>query len=414
MIKKCKINRHCLIDLYEEKKLILIRQQVNNLYFKYGLSKSSIMEKEGVSKPFVIRWTQSPDQDFDQDDRGWSKGKARLFSPDMVQQVLSIHSSLVADPHNFFTGATAVLQEWRVRYPEQASPSLRSVGRILKGHGLTKPQKPRSKGAAAYLCYPEHTIYNEHNGRVLEADFIGKKYIHGRSAPINFIGFSFKKEPRLRYFERIDSQSALCFIKHTDQFFEAFETPQYIKVDNALAMIGSASGKRNISSSMLFLLNRHVVPIFAVPRKPFSQASIEGNNSVFARFFWNQREFSTLRNIDEELYWFNQSSLKYTGYKKSEESGGITSGIFVPEVMFIRQVKETGGAGTIDVLNESIQLESDYINYFVLARWSLQEEKIRVFLEKENRSELIAEFQFKLSLNSLKKIKQKGKLSFDL
>ena len=37
---------------------------------------------------------------------------------------------------------------------------------------------------------------------------------------------------------------------------------------------------------MHFLLQHQVVPIYSVPRKPFSQASIEGNNSVFARKFW--------------------------------------------------------------------------------------------------------------------------------
>ena len=58
-----------------------------------------------------------------------------------------------------------------------------------------------------------------------------------------------------------------------------------IKLDNGLTFIGSASGKRNISRSMSFLLKNNVIPVFAVPRKPFTQASIEGNNSVLSE--WN-------------------------------------------------------------------------------------------------------------------------------
>ena len=399
---------------HEEKKSLELRKKVNELYFTYGHTKSFIMEKEGVSKPFVIRWTKSPDQDFSDDNRGWPKGKPRLFSQDTVKRIQKIHIQLKDDPRNFYTGATAVLQGWRRNYPEIPSPSLRTVGRIMKDLGLTQVRKGRNKGAAAYLCYPEHTIYSGLGGRVLEADFIGRKYIYGRTSPINFIGYSFKKEPRLRYYKRIESQTSKCFIEQTDLFFSMFEKPGYIKIDNALAMIGSASGKRNISSSMLFLLNQHVIPIFAVPRKPFSQASIEGNNSVFARLFWNRHEFLTLEEVDEKLEWFNESSLKYTNYiapENSTEQPGID---FRPEVMFIRQVREKNGSGYIDVLNDFLPIDQEYINYFVLARWSLKEQILRIYFERNNQSTLIHEFPFLINRNSLKKIKSKGKLSFDL
>lgn len=399
---------------HEEKKSLELRKKVNELYFTYGHTKSSIMEKERVSKPFVIRWTQSPDQDFLQDKRGWMKGKPRCFSEDTADRVQEIYRQLKIDPHNFYMGATAVLQGWRRSYPEAPAPSLRTIGRIMKDLGLTQARKGRNKGAAAYLCYPEWTVYSGLGGRVLEADFIGKKYISGRTAPVNFIGFSFKKDPRLRYYKRIDSQTSECFIEQAGLFFSKFERPDYIKLDNALTMIGSASGKRNISSAMLFLLNQYVVPIFAVPRKPFSQASIEGNNSVFARLFWNKTEFSSVEQIDEQLEWFNESSLKYTNYIEPVNNINKPKLNFQPEVIFIRQVSEKNGVGGIDILNERLTINQAYINYFVLARWSLKEQILRVYFEKEKRSILIEEFPFLISGNSLKKIHAKGKLSFDL
>jgi hypothetical protein len=405
----------CIFDInHEEKKSLELRKKVNELYFAYGHTKSFIMEKERVSKPFVIRWTRSPDQDFTDDIRGWPKGKPRYFSEDTAERIKKIYWQFKNDPHNFYIGATAVLQGWRRSYPEAPAPSLRTVGRVLKDLGLTHIRKGRNKGAAAYLCYPEYTIYSGLGGRVLEADFIGKKYISGRTAPVNFIGFSFKKEPRLRYYQCIESQTAECFIKQTDLFFSKFERPDYIKLDNALAMIGSASGKRNISSAMLFLLNHHVVPIFAVPRQPFSQASIEGNNSVFARLFWNRYEFSGLEEIDEQLKWFNESSLKYTNYCTPEKVNNNHKSNFKPEVIFIRQVREKNGTGFIEVLNDQLPIDLEYINYFVLARWSLTEQRLRVFFERDNQSILVHEFPFLISGNSLKKIHSKGKLSFDL
>jgi hypothetical protein len=405
----------CIFGInHEEKKSFELRKKVNELYFTYGHTKSFIMEKERVSKPFVIRWTKSPDQDFSDDSRGWPKDKPRLYSEGTVDCIQKIYFQLKNDPRNFYTGATAVLQGWRRDYPEVPAPSLRTVGRIMKDLGLTQVRKGRNKGAAAYLCYPEYTIYSGLGGRVLEADFIGRKHIYGRTSPVNFIGYSFKKEPRLRYYRRIESQTAKYFIEQTRLFFSKFEKPDYIKIDNALAMIGSASGKRNISSAMLFLLNQHVVPIFTVPRKPFSQASIEGNNSVFARLFWNRHEFRTLEEVDEKLEWFNESSIKYTNYIRPENNNNKPETGFQPEVMFIRQVREKNGSGIIDVLNDILPIDQEYINYFVLARWSLNEQILRVYFERENRSILIREFPFLINRNSLKKIQLKGKLSFDI
>ncbi len=93
-----------------------------------------------------------------------------------------------------------------------------------------------------------------------------------------------------------------------------------MKVDNELAIIGSVSRKRNISKAMSFLLRNQVVPIFTVPRRPFSQASIKGNNSIFARKFWNRIDFKSVEEVDEKLEWFNLASQRYTGYqpRKSE------------------------------------------------------------------------------------------------
>ena len=57
-----------------KKKIIELRKKVNKLYFQYDLKKAQIIEKERVSKPFVTKWTKSPDQDVSIDKRGWIKG----------------------------------------------------------------------------------------------------------------------------------------------------------------------------------------------------------------------------------------------------------------------------------------------------------------------------------------------------
>lgn len=359
-----------------------------------------------------MKWTKSPNQDFSKDHRGWHKGKRRKWNKLTEQGIDKIHKQLDDDPFQFYTGATAIDQEWRKKYPNVSPPPLRTIGRIMSDLGLSaKRKKGRNKGASKYLCYPEYTIYTLLGGRILEADFIGKKYITGRTEPLNFIAFSFKKESRLRYFKRVVSQTASNFIRESEHFFKRFEKPDFMKVDNCLATIGSASGKRNISRTMEFLLKNQVIPIFAVPRKPFSQASIEGNNSVFARKFWNQIDFKSISEVDEKLEWFNKSSERYLRYQKPIKKLKKKKG-FAPKVYFIRQVKEDQeqtGKAFIDILNDKVLLPKFYINYFVLAEWNLKEEKLYIYFEKEQKQKLIKKISFKINSRS----KVDGLLSYD-
>lgn len=351
-----------------------------------------------------MNWTQSSNQDFTQDNRGWQKGRRRKWTKTDEKRIKIIYKELDNDPFQFYTGATAIDQKWREKYPS-GPPPLRTIGRVLADLGLSsKRRKDRHKGAARYLCYPEYTIYTSLGGRVLEIDFIGKKYLTDRTEPLNFISFSFKKEHRLRYFKRIQGQTAENFIEQTEMFFNKFEKPDFVKVDNCLAAIGSGSGKRNLSQAMRFLLKNQAIPIFSVPRKPFSQASIEGNNSVFARKFWNRIQFKSLLEVDEKLEWFNKSSEHYLQYQRPKKKLKKEKK-FIPKIYFIRQVKEYKQETQkpfIDILNEKIFLPKSYINYFVLAEWNLEKEELYIYFEKELKQKLIKKLSFQINQRSKK------------
>ncbi len=399
----------------EQKKSLQLRRIINDLYFEKHISKKMIARSLKVSKGYVARWTRSPEQDCSSDGRGWPGGRARTWGDETWQRVEELHKILESDPRQFYTGATAIAQQWRRHYPTNPVPSLRTIGRIQAALGLSnKRQKGRSKGAARYLCYPEHTIYHHFQGRLLEADFIGRKFIDGSGDPLHFVGFSFKKEPRIRYFRRVESETSSAFINECEEFFSRFEKPDYLKVDNCAATIGSASGKRTISRVVRFLLCNQVIPIFAVPRKPFSQASIEGNNSVFARKFWTRRTFTSLQDVDMQLDWFNKSSESYTGYAQpTKTKRAPKKDYFVPRVYFIRQVVDQNGKGCIDVLNEKITLPTTYINYFVLAEWNLPKQQLVVYFEKDLTPTPIKRVNFLVNPNSKFAFDQGGSFLFD-
>ena len=396
----------------EEKKSLQLRALVHRLYFKEQVSKKMIVRQLQVSKGFVRRWTSAPEQDLTADERGWPKGQGRHWDKTTAERIKEIHQFQQDDPQQFFCGATAITQEWRRRYPQAAVPPLRTIGRILAELGLSgKRRTTKAKGAARYLCYPEHTIYHQLPGRVLEADFIGKKYLGG-GEPLNFIGFSFKTEPKLRHFQYVPAQTAEVIISQAQRFFERYEKPDYFKVDNCGATIGSGSGQRTLSRFICFLLSQQIIPIFSVPRKPFSQASIEGNNSVFSRKFWHQREFTSRPDVIKQLEWFNEASELYTEYSRPLPARASQTS-FVPQVYFIRQVADEAGAhsGFINVLNEKISLPAAYISYFVLARWDLSKERLEIYFEKELKAKRIKLVKFTINKNATY---NKGSFSFGI
>lgn len=393
-----------------EKKLIRLREQVNKLFFNHHLSKSMIAKKKRVSRPFVIAWTKSLHQDFSKDNRGWPKGKRRRWTKQDEERIKAIHNALKENYLEFYAGATAIEQEWRNRYPNTPPLPLRTIGQILSDLGLSsKRAKDRHKGAAKYLCYPEYTIFELIAKRVLELDFIGRKFITNKTEPLNFIAFSFKKKPKLRHFKRILGETGDEIIKYLNLFFKEFEKPDVVKMDNGFAMAGSSSHPRVISKVPLWLLSQGIIPIFAVPRRPFSQASIEGNNSVFSRKFWNRIEFQSVKEVEERLEWFNRASQRYCGYQRPISNQSFEEN-FIPKIYFTRQVKENKETkesnAFIDVSNEKVSLPQPYINYFVLAEWNLKRERLFIWFEREQKPEMIKELSFKINPRSKEKLQK--------
>ena len=266
---------------HEKKDALDNRRLVHRLHFVKGWSRHRIAEVTGLRRAFVTQWTRSADQDLEADARGWSKGLRRRYDQSLEERVAAIHQELRDADDQFFDGASAVQQLYRERHSDEPVPALRTIGRVMSSLGLSRTNKRgRSKGAAAYLCYPEHTIYTQLGERLLEVDFLSR-YLTGQSQPLHFLGMSFKKAPKLRCYRRIDAQTSARLIEGTQWFFEEFERPGLLKVDNCLASVGSSSGKRTVSRFVKFLWNEQVNPIFAVPRKPFSRIACAENLALF-------------------------------------------------------------------------------------------------------------------------------------
>lgn len=344
-----------------------------------------------------MAWTKSPDQDLSSDTRGWKKHHLRQYSLRDEQRVLKIHHQLDRDASEYFSGASAILQEYQKLYPDAKSITLRFIGRTLAKHGLSTKPKVRVKGASKYLHYPKTLIENL-GSSIVELDFIGKKFIDNRTEPINFIGFSLTKPRKLKHFQRVESETAAEAIKHCQRFFDTFERPEVIKVDNGFAFAGAGPQARTLNSFTLFLLKKKIIPVFTAPRKPWNQASIEGSNSIFSRKFWHRERYTSVEMIDQRLPLFNKSYQQYHGYIPPAR-GTRRKTPFVPMVYFIRKVyqDEQSKRAYIEILKEKIVLPKSYIGMFVLTQWNLNRDILTVLYESDQQAIIVKELNFKLN-----------------
>ena len=74
-----------------KKKLIQLREKVNELHFTFSLSKNEIIRQTGFSRGFVMKWTKSSEQDFSEDNRGWPNGKGRKWDDEDRNRIINVY-----------------------------------------------------------------------------------------------------------------------------------------------------------------------------------------------------------------------------------------------------------------------------------------------------------------------------------
>jgi hypothetical protein len=107
-------------------------------------------------------------------------------------------------------------------------------------------------------------------------------------------------------------------------------------------------------------------------------------------------------DVDIRLDWFNESSLAYTCHDVTARKHRTSKKDFVPMVYFIRQVREDADTSraSIDILNEAIAIPKAFVNYFVLAKWNLADERPHVLIERGKQLRTIKSADFRINPNS--------------
>ncbi len=353
-------------------------------------------------------------QDTYKETRGWQKGQSRTYESNIAERICTVKRQRVEN-NKFFVGSEYVQMDYAKQYPDEQLPSIWFIKKAVRQAGLqTRKPKKRRKGGSQYLLYPVQAIKDL--GSVQQsADFIGKKYITGQSAPINIFSTSYYAPFKLYQIKPVHAEKAVFAIEKLIRLWRKYPLPNVLRIDNGLQFRGSGSGKRSLGTFLRFLLNLNIKPLFGSPSKPWTNPHIEGHNRVFNEKVWGRNFFTDTDQIATECKRFNSESLEYFHYKYAQlifngnypyiepdqdiETDKLLS-VKNKRMFFIRFVEspEKGKKAYINILNEYISLPEKYNHQFVLAEWNIEKEKLFIYSEFEKIVTLIMERPFCLNI----------------
>ncbi|MFO8089963.1 MAG: hypothetical protein R6U13_09025 [Desulfatiglandaceae bacterium] len=346
---------------------------------------------------------------MDADRRGWPLGKKRTRTDQEELRIINLRKEL--EKRKFFYGPDTILDKYTKRYPEAPCLSRSFVTRVITKHF---PMSRRGTlKAVEEQNYPIETISSLGDIQE-EADFLGKKYIQGRSAPLHFFTRVYKDPFTLRLIKRVPNEGSETIMDTFTEDWKSYPVPDVLSIDNGFGFTASGRSPRIISPCIQYFLQVGSTPLFIAPKKPWMNGSVEGTHSVFARKVWNSFDFQDVEEVDETVSRFEEEYRLYTN--PPEELPGETlhqdfawqdvfQKPFQPEdgmfIYLIRLVQEHDDEGktipAIRIFKELVELEKSLINTYVLAKLDVYQEHLSIYVEPNNEDlRLVAERRFPL------------------
>lgn len=306
--------------------------------------------------------------------------------------------------------------DYAKEYPASETPSKWFIAETIRKEKLqTRKTKKRKQGGAEYLLYPVESIRSL--GYIHQsADFIGKKYIAGKSEPINIFSTCYHAPIKLYQIQRISAEKADYAVKALEKFWQIYPIPNVFRIDNGLQFRGTASGKRAIGKFLIFLLNLGITPLFGSPSKPWTNPHVEGHNRVFNEKVWGTNHFTSLNQIDaeckrfnkesEELFKFKYSNLifnnrnifRYLERKQKINAANLesTKNKKIYFTRFAESLDDSRNAQIV-IMNENVSIPEKYVHQFVFVEWDLEKEQLFIYSEYRKIRNLIKKTKFKIN-----------------
>ena len=324
-----------------------LRQEAIRLHLQ-GVSVQLISEHINRSRQWVHKWLN----EYKRGSPGWYKTKSRKpktihhKTPTEIEQlVIEIRKRLEKEPYAQ-KGAISIIYEFeRLKI---APPSISTINRILQRNNLLNQSKVKTS---------KNTEYPTNFCGVQQMDLVGPKYLKG--------GF------RFYFFNIIDTdnhyagvypitdKSAINIAESVIDFWQNYQQPDFLQMDNELSFRGSNRHPRGLGLLMRVALSNSVTPIYIPQSEPWRNGVIEKFNNNVIKYFYNTQQFSSFEHLKERAAGF--SDFHNTHHRYSSQNNKT------PKQLWDKFTRKTIEDKQID-LSKKIYIESGRIIFIRFIR----------------------------------------------
>lgn len=359
-----------------------------------GESPSAIAASMGYSRRWFYKWLsrfQSGESDW-----FWDRSRRPHQSPastseEIEQVVIAVRRSL--ESQDLFHGAQAI--RWELEDLEiEPLPSVRTIGRILARHGLTRRRQGRYEPKGK--TYPAPIATGP--GSVHQSDFVGPRYLRG---PIRFYSLN-----------SVDVAIGRCAVQpvlrrggqHTiDAIWQTWQRlgmPRHHQVDNDMVFYGSPAHPRGMGSLIRLCLHHGIEVWFIPPGEPWRNGVVEKFNDHWETKFLRRVVIASAEELQHESLRFearHNSRYRYsklggkTPQAALEASGAKLRFPPTPEAPRYPLPKPDRGRyhlvrfvrsdGRLDIFGESFQAPPEATYEYVRITVDVERQRLLVFLD---------------------------------
>lgn len=364
-----------------------------------GVSVTEVARQLGKSRQWVYKWIDR--SSIGESDWNISLSRAprsitNKTHKDIESAVIKTRRVLDADPHRE-SGAYPIIHELRRQGIEP--PSVATVNRILRKHGLTRSKPVYVKSG---IDYPANPL----NMQLM--DLIGPRYLRGgnRFYLLNIIS----NDTRHAGVFPILSKSAENITGSVVSFWKSYSVPDFLQLDNELSFKGSNRHPRGLGLLMRTALDLDVTPRFIPVGEPWRNGVIERFNQKVERTLLTQehKDFNSLMRHSAEFMEVHNREHHYSTMNHRTPAQ-MDLETFLPgnplardyavklrpdidpwnlnEITFIRLVRSDCH---INVLNTNVKVKPELMHTYVEATVCINEHCLQI--RQDGRLRQISEF----------------------
>lgn len=305
----------------------ILRQEAVSLLLQ-GLSSHEVASRVGRTRQWVYKWVhryrQAENADWHTSVSNAPKEVSNKTDQRLELAIVGIRKRLSGNPYSQ-KGAISILYEFERL--GLVPPSISTINRILKRNGLLDQTRSIERKQKEY---PSYFI------GVQQMDLIGPKYLKG--------GFRFyfytiiDTDTHFAFVYPIKDKSAKSIAPCLIDFWQSFQIPDFLQMDNELSFRGSNRHPRGLGLLLRVALVNNVSPIFIPPAEPWRNGIVEKFNDTVLKHFYGSQTFSSFEELQEKARKF--SLFHNENHRYSSQSNRTPNQLIEPSDKRIRMKKQ--------------------------------------------------------------------------